>query len=109
MLRHSSGILLINIEGSDLHIDHSGLNVSVPHKLHERGQADAGPHHIGGEGMAEPMWVGHLYASGPTMVSEQRAQPRGSHPCPASRPLERKKQSVSYTLGALQPQIVIKE
>ena len=53
MLRHGSGILLIDIEGSDLHVDHSGLNVSVPHKLHERGQANTGAHHIGGKRMAD--------------------------------------------------------
>jgi hypothetical protein len=29
-----------------LHIDHRGLNVSMPHKLHECGQADSSANHI---------------------------------------------------------------
>jgi len=51
-LGYGARILQVDILGSDLHIDHSGLNVSVPHKLHERGQADSGTHHIGGKGMS---------------------------------------------------------
>src|ERR1700724_2515396 len=55
------------------------------------------------------MGVGHLYAGSLTVMSEQRAQPRGSHPRAAGGSLERDKQSVGRSLWPLQPQIVIKE
>jgi len=59
--------------------------------------------------MAEPMGVGHLHASSSTMISKQGAQPSGSHPRPASGPLERNKQSVSRRLWPLQPEVVVQE
>jgi hypothetical protein len=43
--------LVIDIERRDLHIDEGGLDLGMPHQLHERWQADAGTHHIRGEGM----------------------------------------------------------
>jgi hypothetical protein len=42
-------------------------------QLHESGQADAGTHHIRGEGMPEAVWVGDLYAGGTAMMAEQGA------------------------------------
>ena len=41
---------------------HRGFDVGVAHKLHQRGQADAGAHHVRGEGMSEPVGIGQLDA-----------------------------------------------
>jgi hypothetical protein len=69
-LRRSTGILKIDILGRDLHIVQSGLDTSVAHQLHERWQADAGTHHIRGEGMPEAVRVGDLHAGSATMMAE---------------------------------------
>jgi hypothetical protein len=69
----SAGILNIDILWRDLHIVQSGLDIRMAHQLHERRHADAGAHHIRGEGMPEAVRVGDLYAGGATMMAEQRA------------------------------------
>ena len=66
-------VLLVDLEWSDCDIDKRGLDVSVSHQLHQRGQADAGPHHIGGEGVTEAVWVGERDAGGLAMVAEEGA------------------------------------
>ena len=71
VLGDGARILLVDLKRSNLHVDERGLNVGVSHQPHERRQADAGTHHIGGKGVTEPMWVGELHAGGPTMVAEQ--------------------------------------
>jgi hypothetical protein len=40
---HGACVLKVDILRSDLNIEQSSLDVSVPHELHERGQADAFP------------------------------------------------------------------
>jgi hypothetical protein len=70
-LRRGAGILKIDVLRGDLHIMESGLDVSMAQQLHESGQADAGTHHIRGEGMPEAVWVGDLYAGGTAMMAEQ--------------------------------------
>ena len=72
-VRGGAGILKIDILGRDLHIVESGLDIRMAHQLHECRQADAGSHHIRGEGMPEAVRVGDLYAGGATMMAEQRA------------------------------------
>ena len=79
MLGHGAGILLVDVLWGELHIDHRGLNLCVPHQLHERRQADAGAHHVGGKGMTKPVGVGLGHAGGATMMAEQGAQPGGCH------------------------------
>jgi hypothetical protein len=51
-------------------IDERCLDISVPHQLHERGQAHAGADHVGGEAVPEAMWVGELDLGGLTMVAK---------------------------------------
>ena len=46
VLGHGARILEVDVLRSDLHIDQRGLDIGVPHQVHERGQADAGPHHV---------------------------------------------------------------
>ena len=52
MLSDGAGILLVDLEWSNVHINERGLNVGVPHEPHERRQADAAAQHIGGKGVA---------------------------------------------------------
>jgi hypothetical protein len=49
--------LLINVQGSYFDIDEGGLNIGVPHQAHEGGKADAGAHHVGGEGVPKGLLV----------------------------------------------------
>ena len=72
-LRRGAGVLKIDVLRRDLHIVQSGLDVGVTHQLHECGQADAGAHHIGGEGVSEPVRVGELDAGSAAMMAEQGA------------------------------------
>jgi hypothetical protein len=71
--RRGTGILKIDVLRGDLHIVQSGLDVGMAHQLHKSGQADAGTHHIRGEGMPEAVWVGDRYTGGATMMAEQGA------------------------------------
>jgi hypothetical protein len=52
---------------------HGGFDVGVAHQLHQRRQADAGAHHIRGEGVSEPVGIGQLDAGGAAMMAEQGA------------------------------------
>jgi hypothetical protein len=71
-LCRGAGILKIDVLRGDLHIVQGGFDVGVAHQLHESGQADAGAHHIRGEGVPEAVRVG-LYAGGAAMMAEQGA------------------------------------
>ena len=63
-LSDRSRILLVDLQRRDLHIDERGLDLRMPHQLHEGGQADAGTHHIRGEGVPETVRVGNFDAGG---------------------------------------------
>jgi hypothetical protein len=109
VLCDGSRILLIDLERSDLHIDEVVWILRMTHQLHEGRQADAGAHHIRGEGVTKTVRVGDFDAGGPAMMAKQRAQSRGSHAGAASRALERNEQSVCRVGGPFQPQIVIEQ
>jgi len=68
-----AGVLKIDILRGDLHVVPGGLDVSMPHQLHKRGQADTGAHHIGSKSMSKPVGIGQLDAGGVAMIAEQRA------------------------------------
>ena len=70
MLGHGARVLKVYILLCDLDVEQSSFNVRVPHELHERGQADTGPHHIGSERVPKPMRVGEFDASSLAMVAE---------------------------------------
>ena len=72
-LRRGAGVLKIDILRRDLHVVQGGFDVGMPHQLHECGQAHAGAHHIGGEGVSEAVGVGQLDAGGAAMMAEQGA------------------------------------
>ena len=73
LLGHSPRVLKENILGSDPDIKQCSLDVGVSHQLHQRGQADAGSHHVRGKRMSKPMRIGDLDAGSLTMVAEQGA------------------------------------
>ena len=54
-LCRGAGVLQVDVLWRDLHIVQGCLDVGVTHQLHQRGQADAGTHHIRSEGMPEAM------------------------------------------------------
>ena len=83
-----AGVLLIDVKGSYFEIDEGGLDVGVAHQPHERGEADAGAHHVGGEGVAETVRVGLLNPGGAPMIAEQRAQTGRRHAGSAGAALE---------------------
>jgi hypothetical protein len=64
--------LLIDILRSDADVDQRGLDLSVPHQLHESWQTDSGPDHVCGEGVPESMWIRLGDASGLAVMAEQR-------------------------------------
>jgi hypothetical protein len=70
-LRSGTGILKIDVLGGELYIVQSGLDVSMPHEVHECRQADPGAHHIGGEGVAEAVWIGKPDTSRAAVMAEQ--------------------------------------
>jgi hypothetical protein len=63
--------LLIDLQGRDLHIDEGGLDLGMPHQLHEGWQANAGTHHIRSECVPETVWVGNLDSGSPTVMAKQ--------------------------------------
>lgn len=76
-LRRGAGVLEIDVLRRDLHIVQGGLDIGMAHQLHECGQADAGTHHIRGEGMPEAVRVGDLYAGGAAMMAKRERNPAG--------------------------------
>ena len=70
-LRRGAGILKVDVLRRDLYLVQGGLDVGVTHQLHQRGQADAGAHHVGGEGMPEAGRVRKLNARSAAMVTKQ--------------------------------------
>lgn len=68
---HRACVLKVNILRSDLHVDQRRLDISVSHKLHERGQTDAFPHHVRGKCVPEAMRVGEFDARRLAVITEQ--------------------------------------
>ena len=71
VLSDRSRILLIDLQRRDLHIDEGGLDLRMSHQLHEGWQANAGAHHIRGEGVPKTVRVGNFDAGSPTMMAKQ--------------------------------------
>jgi len=79
VLCHSAGILLVDLFWCELHIHHGGLNLAVPHEVHQRRQAEAIAQHVPSEGMPKAVRVGFGQISDVTVMAEQGAQSRGCH------------------------------
>jgi len=69
-LSHGADILLVDVLWGDADVDHGGLDLRMSHQVHERGQADAGANHVGGERMAESMGIGFGDAGSLAMMTE---------------------------------------
>ncbi len=52
------GIFAPDVPGCELDVEHRAVNLRMSHQVLQRGQGDAGPHHIRSKGMAEPMRIG---------------------------------------------------
>ena len=74
-LRNSPCILLIDVERRYVDVDQSGLYVGMAHQFHQCGQADAGTHHVRGEGVSEPVRISESDAGGLAMLPDDG--PRG--------------------------------
>ena len=109
MLCDCARILLVDLERSDLHINEGGLDLRMSHQLHEGWQADAGTHHIRGEGVSKAVRIGNFDAGSLAMMAKQRAQPRGGHAGATSGALQRNEQSIGRLRRPLQPQIMIEQ
>jgi len=49
---HGTCVLKVDILRRDLNVEQSRLDISVPHELHERRQADAFLHHVRSNGVS---------------------------------------------------------
>jgi hypothetical protein len=74
-----SGIFPPYILGSELDVEHSGVNLGVSHQMLESGQGNARTHHVSAEGMPKPMRVGVGDAAAQTMMPKERAEPGEAH------------------------------
>ena len=88
VLSNGTCILLINVERSYLHIDERGLDIGMPHQLHECWQTNAGPYHVGGEGVPEAVRISDFHSRGPAMITEQRMQACRCHAGAACGPFK---------------------
>jgi hypothetical protein len=64
------GILPVDFFRSELYIDHGGLNLAMPHEVHQRWQTEAVAQHVSGKGMPKPMGIGLEHAGDATMMAE---------------------------------------
>jgi hypothetical protein len=69
-LCRGAGILKIDVLRGDLYIVQGGLDVGMPHQVHECRQADPSAHHIGGEGVSEAVRIGKPDTSRAAMMAE---------------------------------------
>ena len=98
-IRYGSCVLQIDILRSDLNVDQSRLDISVPHESHEGRQTDAFPHHVRGKRMPEAMRVGEFDASRLAVIAEQGAQPAAVMRAPRARPLSETNSAALPGLG----------
>ena len=66
----SAGVFAPDVLGRQLDVEHGGVNLRMPHKVLERWEGDARPHHIRSEGVAEPVWVGRGDLAAQSMMAE---------------------------------------
>jgi len=83
------GVFAPDILGSQLDIEHGGVNLGMTHQVHESGQGDSGGHHVSSKGVAETMRVGLWDLTAQTMVTEQRAESARGHRLTALAAFER--------------------
>ena len=102
-------VLLPDVLWSELNIDQCGLNLCMPHELHQRREADARPNHVRSECVPKPVRVRLCHARGLPVMTEQRTQPGGCHPVTARRPFEANEQMLATAGRPFQTQVVIEQ
>ena len=65
-----------------------GLDLCMPHELHQRREANARPDHVRSEGVPKPVRVGLRHARGLPVMTKQRTQTGRCHPGAARWPFE---------------------
>ena len=80
---HRVRILAPDIPGSQLHVKHGGVDVSMSHQFLEGGQRDPVANHIGSKGMSKAVRIGAEDVTAQTVMPKKRAEPGDAHGLPA--------------------------
>src|SRR6516225_2435398 len=91
-LLDSSGIFIPHILGSELDIEHGGVNLCMPHELLKSGQRNAGSHHVRATGVSQAMGVGGGDLATQAMITKQRAESGGTQGLSAAAAFQANKQ-----------------
>ena len=83
-----ASVLLPDVLRSDVKVDQCGLDLCMPHELHQRREANARAHHVEGECVPKPMRVRLRHTRGSPVMTEQGTQTGRCHPVAAGRPFE---------------------
>ncbi len=72
-----------------MQVDHGGLNLCMPHEVHESRQANTCPQHVGSKRVSKAVRVRFPHAGGLPVMTKQRTQTGGCHTMAAGRSFER--------------------
>src|SRR5674476_199389 len=95
VLGNRASVLLPDVLRGDVKVEQRGLDLCMPHELHQRREANSRAHHVQGEGVSKPVRVRPRHACGLPVMTEQGTQTGGCHPAAAGRPFERNEQSLA--------------
>src|ERR1035438_10104885 len=101
-LANRASVLLPDVLRSDVKVNQRGLDLCMPHELHQRREANARAHHVQGEGVPKPVRVRLRYTCGSPVMTEQGTQTGRCH-------FETNEESLATKGRPLQTQIVIEE
>src|ERR1017187_6567079 len=88
VLGNCASVLLPDVLRGDVKVDQRGLDLCMPHELHQRREANARAHHVQGEGVAKPVRVRARHSCGLPVMTKQGTQTGGCHPVATGRPFE---------------------
>jgi hypothetical protein len=63
------------IPGTELDIEHGGMDMRMAHEPHEGRKADSGADHIRSESMPEAMWIGFRNGAAAAVMTKQCPEP----------------------------------
>jgi len=63
------------IPGTELDVEHGGMDVRMAHELHEGRKADSGADHIRSESMPEAMWIGFRNGAAAAVMTKHGPKP----------------------------------
>ena len=70
MFGNCASVLFPDIARRELNIDHGGLNLCMPHELHQGRQTDAGPDHVRSKCVPKSVRVCLRHARGLPMMTK---------------------------------------